>query len=372
MNRPLQGEVTMRVLALAKYSSRAASTRQRLLQYAPYLAGNGVELDVRPLLGDRYLAALMQGGRPSRVDILYAYLRRVAELLATRRYEVVWVQYELFPYLPLLDRLFATITSTPIVYDIDDAIFHMYDRHRIGTVRRLLGNKLRPLMRNAAVCLCGNAYLREYIEASGGNAIVVPTVVDTDVFRPVATRGQGPLTIGWIGSPSTWRYVEPMLPTLLPQLAVLNARFRVVGAGPAAQGIEGVDAVDWSEEDEVRELQSMDIGLMPVPDDPWGRGKCGYKLIQYMACGIPSIASPVGVNSAIIDHGKDGFLATDGKAWREALTTLATNDDLRRQMGALGRDKIVAGYSLHSQQPIVLRALREAMKQKDAPAGKTI
>lgn len=355
----------MRVLALAKYSSRAASTRQRLLQYAPYLAENGIELDVRPLLGDRYLAALMQGAPPSRVGILHAYIRRIGELLATRQYDAVWVQYELFPYLPLLDRLFATIAAAPIIYDIDDAIFHMYDRHRRGIVRRLMGQKLRPLMRNAAICLCGNPYLRDYVEASGGRAVIVPTVVDSDVFRPADAPVHEALTIGWIGSPSTWRYVEPMLPTLLPQLAALGARFRVVGAGPAARGIEGIDAVDWSEEGEVRELQSMDIGLMPVPDDPWGRGKCGYKLIQYMACGIPSIASPVGVNSVIIDHGKDGFLATNEDTWREALVTLASDNELRRRMGVAGRRRIVANYSLKSQQPVVLKAFRNAAGWND-------
>lgn len=364
MNRPSQEKATIRVLVLAKYSSRAASTRQRILQYAPYLSDNGVELDVRPLLDDRYLAALMRNVQPARSNVFLAYLRRIRELLATRHYDVVWVQYELFPYIPILDHLFAKTTVTPIVYDIDDAIFHMYDCHRKGFVRSLLKNKLRSLMRNSAVCLCGNAYLREYVEESGGRAIVVPTVVDTDIFRPTTVFDHRTLTIGWIGSPSTWRYVEPMLPALMPQLAALGARFRVVGAGPAALGIEGIDAIDWSEEDEVRELQCMDIGLMPVPDDPWGRGKCGYKLIQYMACGIPSIASPIGVNSVIIDHGKDGFLALDNDAWGVALSSLASDGALRERMGVLGRAKVVANYSLYSQQPVVLAALRKAAEQK--------
>lgn len=351
-----------RLLALAKYGPRAASTRQRLLQYAPFLLRHGVDIELRPLLDDTYLAALMSGGSAGRGHIARAYAGRLGDLLDVRGYDAVWVQYELFPYLPLLDGLLARLAPRPIVYDIDDAIFHMYDAHPSVVVRQLLGAKLRPLVRHAAVCLCGNDYLAAYVTAAGGRARVVPTVVDTDHFRPAVQRRDGPLTVGWIGSPSTWRYVEPLLPVLLPALARLGARFRVVGAGPAARGIEGIDAVEWDEGREVADLQAMDIGLMPVPDQAWARGKCGYKLIQYMACGLPGIASPVGVNSVIVDHHVDGFLARSEQDWVEALEQLAGNPDLRAQMGERGRAKVVARYSLQSQQPIVLDAVRGAME----------
>lgn len=355
-----------RVLALAKYGPRAASTRQRLLQYAPVLARAGIDLDLHPLLDDAYLGALMDGRPRSRIAILRSYARRLGELIKRSDHDAIWVQYELFPFLPLLDRLLLRTLSRPIVYDIDDAIFHMYDQHRSGPVRRLMGGKLRPLMRHAAVCLCGNAYLADYVERAGGRARVVPTVVDTQVFRPAraAPADDRLLTFGWIGSPSTWAYVAPLLPTLLPVMARLGARFLVVGAGPAAQGIDGIDALEWSEAREVADIQTMDVGLMPVPDEAWAQGKCGYKLIQYMACGVPGIASPVGVNRTIIDHGRDGLLARAPADWIAALEQLAEAPALRRAMGAAGRERVVASYSLASQQPAVLAAFAETLGRR--------
>lgn len=351
----------MNILALAKYGQRAASTRQRLLQYVPYLERHGMTVTLKPLLDDRYLAALMRGERRSRGAVAMAYLRRFGDLVASRGFDAIWLQYEAFPYMPLIERLVARAGGPPIIYDIDDAIFHMYDAHSSALVRQVLGAKLRPLMRRAAVCLCGNDYLRAYVEAAGGRAIVVPTVVDTDHFLPAARPATAPFTAGWIGSPSTWRYVEPLLPTLMPVIERLDGRFRVVGAGPAARGIARVDALDWDEAREVADLQAMDVGLMPVPDEPWARGKCGYKLIQYMACGRPGIASPVGVNNALVENGVNGFLAGTPAQWAQALTLLAADPLRRDDMGERGRARVVAGYSLASQQPVVLRALRDAV-----------
>ena len=361
----------LRVLALAKYAARAASTRQRLLQYQPFLSDNGVDVDVRPLLEDAYLDALMAGRQRSTSAVARAYGKRLCALLDVGGYDAVWVQYELFPYLPLIDGLFAAACPKPIISDMDDAIFHMYDLHRSATVRGLLGGKLRPLMRRSAISLCGNAYLRDYVERAGGRAIIVPTVLDSDIFCPAAHTVERPLTVGWIGSPSTWPYVQAVLPTLLPAIERLNGRFLVIGAGPAAHGIAGVESREWSEASEVADLQEMDIGLMPVPDEPWGRGKCGYKLIQYMACGVPTIASPVGVNCDIVGDGVDGFLAETEEEWVRALETLAADPALRRQMGVVGRSKIVRFYSLQSQRQIVLEAVRQVTVGAVAERGQS-
>jgi glycosyltransferase involved in cell wall biosynthesis len=353
----------LKILALVKYGPLAASTRQRLLQYAPYLEQHGVALTLKPLLDDHYLAALMSGKQPSRLSIFKAYVARIGDILTSRSFDAIWVQYELFPYLPLMERLVTRAGGLPLVYDIDDAIFHMYDANRSTLVRRILGRKLTPMMRRAAVCLCGNSYLLDYVRAAGGKGIVLPTVVDTDVFRPVQVATGEPFTVGWIGSPSTWSYVEPLLPTLMPVIERLGGRFRVVGAGPAARGMPRIDASDWDIKREVADIQAMDVGLMPAPDEPWARGKCGYKLIQYMACGKPGVASPVGVNREIVEHGVDGFLVQTPQQWVEALTRLAANPSLRVKMGERGRERMIAGYSLASQQPIILAALRGALER---------
>lgn len=350
----------MRVLVLAKYGPRAASTRQRMLQYNPSLAARGIELELRPLLGDDYIERFARGEPQPRSAIIKGYARRIADLLQAQRFDVVWVQYEALPYLPGLAEQVLTLIGVPIVYDIDDAIFHQYDRHTSPVIRRMLGRKLVPLLRGASACLCGNAHLQAYTARYCPNSIIVPTVVDTDDYCPAYKAQSTSPVIGWIGSPSTWSYVEPLLPTLLPLLARHDVTMRVVGAGPRARGIERINAIEWSEANEVADIQQMDIGIMPLPDEPWARGKCGYKLIQYMACGLPVVASPVGVNREIVTHGRNGFLATGASEWVTALERLIGDAELRRAFGRDGIDTIEEHYSLRSQQERVASALEQA------------
>lgn len=352
----------MRVLALMKYGARAASTRQRLLQYQPYLAEHGIEIEVSPLLDDDHVRALFEGKKAQPLSIIAAYGRRIGMLLRAARYDVVWVHYEMFPYLPGIVEKAVGLTGTPVILDFDDAIFHGYDRHANPVVRWLLGRKLVGLMRTAFVCICGNAYLQAYAAQHARGAIVVPTVVDTAVYVPPKVDAPPDRRIvGWIGSPSTWAaHLKPLLPTLLPMLRENSAILKVVGAGADSRGIEGIESVDWSEAAEVSEIQGMDIGIMPLPDDDWARGKCGYKLIQYMACGLPVIASPVGVNSQIVEHGKSGYLAEGNPDWSAALGSLLADPAMRRSMGRAGRDRVVAHYSLASQKATILNQIQAA------------
>lgn len=349
----------MRILALMKYDARAASTRQRLLQFVPYLKRHGIHVEIAPLLDDEYLAKFANGSRSNPATIATAYLRRLKAIWRSRSFDAVWVQYETLPYLPSVFERIVVKLGRHIICDYDDAIFHQYDAHKSGFVRRLLGKKLTPLLRRASLCVCGNVYIRDYIAQYCSNAIIIPTVVDTDVYRPPRGRVHEVLTIGWIGSPSTWSYVEPLLPEILPCIAAAGAKFRVVGAGPRAESLPGVEAIEWSEESEVSEVQSFDIGIMPLPNEQWARGKCGYKLIQYMACGIPVIASPVGVNSEIVSEGKNGFLVQSPDDWRMALNKLLADRALRLKLGENGRQRVIERYSLQSQEPRLLAALAQ-------------
>lgn len=351
--------LTMRVLAYMKYGSAAASARQRLMQYAPYLAENGIAVEYLPLLGNDHMARVAAGSGKALLPTLGAYARRLGALLGRRDFDVLWVQYELFPYLPGIFERLARRGGKRLVVDYDDAVFHMYDAHRLKPVRRVLGRKLVPLLQHADAVICGNRYIEDYAGRFCLRTMVIPTVVDTNVFRPRdGERRLGPVVVGWIGSPSTWTSVEPLLPRLLPLLEREGAVMRVVGAGPRARGLPGVEAVDWTETGEVADLQAMDIGIMPVEDDPWSRGKCGYKLIQYMACGLPAIGSPVGVNSEIVADGENGFLPETPEQWEAALVRLIGDAGLRREMGIKGRARAEARYSLASQQPRLLELLR--------------
>jgi glycosyltransferase involved in cell wall biosynthesis len=349
--------VTVRILALTKYGPRAASTRQRIMLYQPALEAAGMTIDYRPLLDDEHVARLSQGRRTSLPDLAQAYARRLRTLPRARDYDLLWIHYELFPFLPLVERL-AGWTGRPYVVDYDDATFHTYDSAKRSIVRGLLGRKLQPLMRGAAAVVCGNAYLQAYAARFAARTEIIPTVVDTDLYLPRSSEEPlaRPITIGWIGSPSTWSQVRPLLPTLERLCRSRAVRFLVVGAGAAAAGdaFAGLEHREWHEQEEVRDVQSMDIGIMPLIDLPFIRGKCGYKLIQYMACGLPVVASPIGVNAEIVASGEQGYLARDPADWEAALLRLIGDAERRARMGAAGRERAVELYSLASQAPRVV------------------
>ncbi|HEU0098288.1 MAG TPA: glycosyltransferase family 4 protein [Allosphingosinicella sp.] len=351
----------MKVLAFLKYGTLAASTRQRLVQYEPSLAEAGIEVEYLPLLDNEHLRRLAAGRRASPAASARRYLDRMYQLLTRRDFDLLWVHCELFPYLPGLFERLAAATGKPIVFDYDDAIFHMYDASGNRVVRALLGRKLEPLLKRASLCCCGNRYLLDYASRFSPDTMLLPTVVDTRIYLPAEARApSAPVTIGWIGSPSTWPYVRPLLPLLRELAETRGVRTRIVGAGPGARddAFPGLDLVEWSEAGEVDEVRAMDIGIMPLPDDIWARGKCGYKLIQYMACALPVVASPVGVNCEIIAPGANGFLAGGEEEWRDALLRLIGDAGLRRAYGTAGRARVEALYSLQVHAPRLVEALQ--------------
>lgn len=352
----------MKILAFMKYDDLAASTRQRLMLYETHLAAADIQVEYLPLLKNDHLKRLSSGRRASIIATTGAYLGRFWQILTRRNHDLVWVQYELFPYLPGgLERL-AGLGGKPVVVDYDDAIFHQYDASPNGLVRRLLGQKLRHLLRRAAVSLCGNEYLRDYARQYCPDTVLLPTVIDTNAYipAPVDRERAGPVTIGWIGSPSTWVLVRPYL-SLLAELAdSLGVEVRVVGAGAAAEAdmFPGLRLIEWTEDSEIAEVQKMDIGIMPVWDGPFQRGKCGYKLIQYMACGLPVVASPIGVNREIVGEGENGFLVDTLDEWRATLTRLVLDPALRRRLGEAGRLRVEQQYSLKVHAPRLVEVLR--------------
>jgi glycosyltransferase involved in cell wall biosynthesis len=290
-------------------------------------------------------------------------MSRLSRVLRSRREEFLWVYGELFPYLPGWVECAARCAGKPIIYDMDDAFFNQYDSHPNLLVRRLLGRKLVPLLRGASLAICGNSYLRDYASRYCRRTEIVPTVVDTAIYMPSGRRDNTePVTVGWIGSPSTWTYVRPLVPLLQSIAEERDLRICVVGAGPHNTGPSRLDFRDWSETEEIALIQGMDIGIMPLPDQPWARGKCGYKLIQYMACGRPVVASPVGVNAEIVEHGVNGFLATTEAEWAEAIRELAADPHLRARMGAAGRRKVEQSYSLEVHGPRLARLVREVVE----------
>jgi glycosyltransferase involved in cell wall biosynthesis len=319
-------------------------------------------LEFEPLLSDDYVQSIADERRASVGSLLSGYVQRIRRMLSPRDFDVLWVHADLLPYVPGFLEAAFLLNSPPIVYDCDDAIFHTYDRHRNPVVRQVLGRKMRPLLRRAKAATCGNDYLKDYVCQYCPNSRVVPTVVDARLYTPRGIQRQegAPITIGWVGSPSTWAYVRPLTPVLRQLVRAGNVEFRAIGVGAKSKTIDEFEFVDWALESEVAEIRRFDIGIMPLTDDAWSRGKCGYKLIQYMASGLPVVASPVGVNRNIVRHGENGFLASTNEEWERSLTTLIADLPLRARMGAEGRQLVEKDYSLGSQVPGVAETLRTA------------
>jgi glycosyltransferase involved in cell wall biosynthesis len=319
-----------------------------------------VEVEIFPLFDDAYVRSLSDGNR-SRHAVARHYFRRIRTLTELTGYDVLWVEYELLPWIPWLVEARFLPKGLPLVVDYDDAIFHKYDRHQSALVRWLLGRKIDRVMASATTVVAGNHYLADRASAAGARLVeVLPTVVDLERYH-VADQEENShaLSVGWIGSPSTARYLD-RLQTVAESIARSHgAKFFAVGAPPNLCSPPFI-ARDWSEETEVDQLRSFTIGIMPLVDQHWERGKCGYKLIQYMACGLPVVASPVGVNSEIVRHGVDGFLASNDEDWTRAIDQLLANPALRADMGRAGRARIAERYSLDGHAPRLAAILREA------------
>lgn len=337
----------MRVLFLPKYDQKAASFRYRFQQYFPILEAAGIDYTVAPLFDDAYLTQKFERGRAAANGIFMAFLRRLKVMLSVKQYDLVVIHYEILPYVPPVLEWYLKRRGIRYVFDYDDAIFHHYDQHKNPLVRLLLGNKIKSVARNACFVMAGCEYLKQHAEPANPRVKVIPTVIDIERYsrvRSPATPDSQPFRVGWIGSPSTTEYLRVAYPALKEFSRRNDLVLTLVGARRIA--LEGVcvEYVDWDEAVEIEEMLKWDVGIMPLPDTPWTRGKCGFKLIQYMACGLPVIASPVGVNVEIVDPGGNGFLCQSDREWLEALTQLQENPALRARMGAAGRNRVETRY----------------------------
>lgn len=355
----------MRLLALPRYARAGASSRYRFYQYFPYLQSRDFQIESCPLLEDRYIQNLNAGSGQSKIMIGMAYLRRVAALLRKDRFDLIWLQGEVFPWMPAGIERVLMRAGVPYVVDYDDAWFHRYDQHPNKHVRRMLGQKIDAVMRGAALVAAGNQYIAARARAAGAKHVaILPTVVDLARYPSAPmTRPADKFVIGWIGSSSTAKYLLQLQKPL--QRLCSEAEVELVVVGATGLKMEGVPLRElaWSESSEVELMQGFDVGVMPLPDTPWERGKCGLKLIQYMATFLPVIASPVGVNVEIVEPGQQGYLASHDDDWVAHLSELRSNAHLRNAMGVAGRNRVEARYSLSQAAPLLESLLVECINR---------
>lgn len=353
-------QITVKVLVLAKYANLAATTRHRFVQYFPALREAGIECQIEPLLPDGYLRAKYSGEPFGWLALAACYLRRLRTLAKVRNFDVVVIHYELFPYLPAWFERFLAMAGIPFVLDIDDPVYLHYAAHHSPIIRAVLGKKIAALARLAAVTQCGSRPLLEFCRTAGGRPTLVPTVVDEANFTIPQRQPSDEFRILWIGTPSTGPYLEVVRPALETLASKRRFRLVVVGAHNFASTRFIVETHPWSEEQEREQLARCDVGIMPLSDDAWSAGKCGFKLIQYMAAGLAVVASPVGANLDIVRPGHNGFLAANHDEWVQALATLADDVQGRERLGINGRRLLEKELSFSANLLAIQRNLLDA------------
>jgi glycosyltransferase involved in cell wall biosynthesis len=351
----------MKVLFLTRFGQRGASSRMRSMQYLPWLELAVIEYVVSPLFDDAMLLWKYQHGGYRLPELLLAYWRRIRAMIGVHQFDLVWIEKEALPWFPAWFERWL-LRRVPYVLDFDDAIFHNYDLHRSAWVQRVYGRRIDRLIEGARLVIAGNRYLADRATAAGARRVeVIPTVVDLARYASkqmysVATKPR----IVWIGSPSTAQYLLELAGPLSTLAKRQPFTLRVIGSGAITMPGVDVEALPWSLDTEAALIAECAVGIMPLRDTPWEQGKCAYKLIQYMACGLPTVASPIGANRNVAIEGETGFFADTPSAWVEKLELLLCDAALCQRLGQAGRARVEAEYCLQQTAPRLVRLLTEA------------
>jgi glycosyltransferase involved in cell wall biosynthesis len=357
-----------KVLVLTRYDRLGASSRVRFLQFLPKLMEHGFTFDVRPMLSDDYLQALYGGSRVSIIDIMRSYGRRLAALTKRHQYDLVWLEKEALPWIPAWFEA-GLLAGVPYVVDLDDAWFHRYENHPRAAVRALLGHKIDAIMSGARVVVAGNQYLMERARRAGARDVeIIPTVIDIERYPPPPLapdiNGARPTIVGWIGTPLNAHYLNQIVPALRQLTGTTSIKLDIVGAS-APKELAGIptESISWSEATEIERICDFDIGIMPLEDSPWERGKCAYKLLQAMAAAKPVVASNVGANRQVVRHGINGFLAETLEDWTEYLGRLSADPALRYRIGLEAFRTVNESYSVAAVMPRLAAMLERASQR---------
>ena len=359
---------SLKLLALSPVPAEGAGCRFRVMQYVPALEQAGFSVTVAPFFDAAFFDLVYKPGHY--VEKFGAFVRQSVErlkLLMTRnRYDAFFVYREAYPFGPaLFEALLSQAAGRPIVYDFDDAIFlnNSSEANQFASALKY-PQKVAAIIKRSALVLAGNEYLATYARRYNPAVSVLPTCVDTDVFVPRRSprpASEAPV-VGWIGTPTTATYLKSLGPSLSRLASRHSFVLRVSGSGAPLE-FDGVTATNerWSLANEVELFNTCDIGVYPLKDDEWAKGKCGFKAIQFMACGVPVVAAAVGVNTEIIQDGVNGFLASNEREWDDKLGRLLGDADLRCRLGAAGRKTIEQRYSLAVNAPRLASMLRDVV-----------
>jgi glycosyltransferase involved in cell wall biosynthesis len=355
----------IKILMLPRYGIAGPSSRYRFFQFASLIEGCGYTCHISPLFSDKYITSFYSSGKKNRFEALMGILKRLAVIYKAFVYDLIIIEYEMLPYFPPLFERILKLAGRKYIADFDDAIYARYSYHSCLLVRWLLGKKIDRVIEYASAVTVANNSLLEYVNVINSRVFLLPTVVSAARYdsEPAPDHKDG-FTVGWIGSPTSSIYLLS-LNAVFRVLCQKGIRVSLIGTGiremQALKGY-GIEYIDWNEETEIREIKKFSVGIMPLTDDSWSKGKSGFKLVQYMACRLPVIASPVGANLEIVDDGETGMLVNTDEEWIKAVLYLAENPTAAEAMGEKGYRKFREKYSLEAVNSRYIEVVKLAMK----------
>lgn len=337
-----------KLLILPKYSAMGPSSRYRIYNYLPYYKDAGIQYEVLPLLGDWYLKNLWGKKSVARVadKMIASYFKRFIRLLTVEKDTIVYIGAELFPYLPYGIEEYLKLRHIPYIIEFDDAIFHNYDSSHNRLKKLLFGRKTEKVIASASAVIGGCQYLCDYARQWNDNVIEIPTSIDRDKYNVPVLNHSKPV-IGWIGSPASVKYLDMIIEPLKRLSHETDFSVRLIGCNPqfSAQ-LDGInhEIIPWSDDTEIAEMQKFSIGIMPLDDTLFSRGKCAFKLVQYMAMGLPTISTPL-LSNVNISKGNGNLFASTSEEWYEALKQSLSNREMFNQIGLKNREIAFREYS---------------------------
>lgn len=363
--RGLRSNDEIRVVAVSAQGLTTPGFRARVLLLQPELVRHGVRVDPWALFTQGEVETFSRGGLRQRVTVLLGARRRLAHRLSdsagAHSVALIQRQADFHPSLGLERRAAA---GRRLIWDVDDAIWLDASRaaggHRLAALKGTT-RKVRWLASHADCVVAANAYLADFLSRYSSRVTIVPSVVDTRAVRLRRHEDRPELVLGWIGSSTTAPYLLRLaraISRVSRELPDRSLRLLLVGGTMPSENGFAVESAPWSIEGELEALRRIDVGLMPMPDNAWTRGKSAYKALQYMSAGIPVVGDDVGVASTVVEPGKAGFVVRDEDEWVEALVTLARDAQLRTRLGGHGRQRVEKDFSVTRWAPVVAKLLR--------------
>lgn len=358
----------MKVLFIEPYPIEGPSSRYRVEQYIPFLKSNGIKCIVRPFISSKFYAILYKKDHYIRKILFFiqSSIKRLLDLFTALRSDIIFIHLEAFPLGPPIFEYILAIFRKKIIYDLDDAIY-MGKTSPANIFLRYLkcSFKVKVIIRISRHIITCNKYLAEYAGRFNSNVSVIHTPIDTEKFFPGIGEKEGNITIGWIGSHTTAPYLSQLEDVFFRLSKKYKFDLKIIGAGRCRFRIDSVKVLnlDWNLTDEIRQFQSLDIGVYPLSENEWTYGKTGFKAIQYMSVGIPCVASRTGANKDIISDGINGFLADTQDEWVQKLSNLIEDKKIREKIGLAARGTIEEKYSLKINAPKIFEIIQKVYRK---------